>query len=99
MFIPTSIQTTESGSNHSLWLNDSIETIRKSWTVKDYQSFETRRSHLTKVSLETMVSDAYSCHKFGKKGNQDICVSETLIDGLVSLELSCKNSLLTMIHL
>ena len=84
VFIPTSIQTTKSGSNHSLRLNHSIETIRKGWTVKDYQSFETR-SHLTNVSLKTMVSDAYSYHNFGEKKNQDIYVSDTLIDELVSL--------------
>ncbi len=35
VFIPTSIQTTESVSNHSLRLNYSVETIRKGWTVKD----------------------------------------------------------------
>ncbi len=46
VFIPTSIQTTESGSNHSL------------------------------------VSGTNSCHKFGKKGNQDICVSDTLIEDI-----------------
>ena len=34
VFIPTSIQTTESGSNHSLRLNHSIETIHSGWTVK-----------------------------------------------------------------
>ncbi len=46
VFIPTSIQTTESRSNHSLRLNHSIETIHSDWMVKDYQSFETK-SHLT----------------------------------------------------
>ena len=66
VFIPTAFQTTESGSNHSLRLNHSIETICKGWTVKDFQSFE-NKSHLTEVSLKTMVSHAYSCHKFGKK--------------------------------
>jgi hypothetical protein len=85
VFIPTSIQTTESGSNHSLRLNHSIETIHSGWTVKDYQSFETR-SHLTNASLKTMVSDAYSSHNFGEKNNQDIFVSDTLIDELVSLD-------------
>ena len=69
---------------NSLRLNHSIETIRKGWTVKDYQSFETW-SHLTNVSLKTMVSDAYSCHNFGENNNQDIFVSDTLIDELVSL--------------
>ena len=34
-----------------------------------------------------MVSDAYSCHNFGKKGNQDFFVSDTLIDELVSLDV------------
>jgi hypothetical protein len=85
VFILTSIQTTEGGSNHSLRLNHSIETIRKGWTVIDYQSFETW-SHLTNVSLKTMVSDAYSCHNFGEKDNEDIFVSDTLIDKLVSLD-------------
>ena len=85
VFIPTSIQTTESGSNHSLRLNHSIKTIHAGWTVKDYQSFETR-SHLTNVSLKTMVSDAYSSHNFGEKNNQDIFVSDTLIDELDSLD-------------
>ena len=33
-----------------------------------------------------MVSDAYSSHGFGKKENQDIFVSDTLIDELVSLD-------------
>ena len=85
VFIPTAFQTTESGSNHSLRLNHSIETIHAGWTVKDYQSFETR-SHLTNVCLKTMVSDAYSSHNFGEKDNQDIFVSDTLIDELVSLD-------------
>jgi hypothetical protein len=88
VFILTSIiQTTESGSNHSLQLNHSIKTIHSGWTVKDYhQSFETR-SHLTNISLNTMmVSDAYSCHNFGEEDNQDIFVSDTLIDELVSLD-------------
>jgi hypothetical protein len=84
VFIPTAFQTTESGSNHSLRLNHSIETICKGWTVRDFQSFE-NKSHLTEVSLKTMVSHAYSCHEFGKKDNQDIFVSDTLIDELVSL--------------
>jgi hypothetical protein len=86
VFIPTSIKTTESGSNHSLRLNHSIETIHSGWTVKDYQSFE-NRSHLTNVPLKTMVfDDAYSYHNFGEKGNQDIYVSNTLIGELVSLD-------------
>jgi hypothetical protein len=38
------------------------------------------------VSLKTMVSDAYSCHNFGKKDKQDIFVSDTLMDELVSLD-------------
>ena len=33
-----------------------------------------------------MVSDAYSCHNFGEKDNQDIFESDTLIDELVSLD-------------
>ena len=33
-----------------------------------------------------MVSDAYSYHEFGKKDNQDIFGSDTLIDELVSLD-------------
>jgi hypothetical protein len=33
-----------------------------------------------------MVSYTYSCHYFGKKKNQDIFVSDTLIDELVSLD-------------
>jgi hypothetical protein len=41
---------------------------------------------LTHVSLKTMVSDAYSSHNFGEKNNQDIFVSDTLIDELVSLD-------------
>jgi hypothetical protein len=53
--------------------------------VKDFQSFATK-SHLTEVSLKTMVSDAYSCHEFEKKDNQDIFVSDTLIEKLVSLD-------------
>jgi hypothetical protein len=85
VFIPTAFQTTESGSNHSLRLNHSIETIYSGWTVKDNQSFEPR-SHLTNVSLKTMVSDAYSSHNFGEKNNQDIFVSDTLIDELDSLD-------------
>jgi hypothetical protein len=71
---------------NSLRLNHSIETIRKGWTVKDYLSFETW-SHLTNVSLKTMVSHAYSCcHNFGEKDNQDIFLSDTLIDELVPLD-------------
>ena len=72
---------------YSLRLNHSIETIRKGWTVKDYLSFETW-SHLTNVSLKTMVSHAYSCcHNFGEKDDhQDIFLSDTLIDELVSLD-------------
>jgi hypothetical protein len=53
--------------------------------VKDFQTFETK-SHLTEVYLKTIVSDAYSCHYFGKKKNQDIFVSDTLTDELVSLD-------------
>ena len=33
-----------------------------------------------------MVSDAYSYYNFGEKKNQDIYVSDTLIDELVSLD-------------
>ncbi len=42
--------------------------------MKDFQSFE-NKSHLTEVSLKTMVSHAYSCHEFEKKDYQDIYVS------------------------
>ena len=41
---------------------------------------------MTNVSLKTMVSDEYSSHNFGEKNNQDIFVSDTLIDKLVSLD-------------
>ena len=53
--------------------------------IKDYQSFESW-SHMTQLSLKKMVSDAYSCHNFGEKDNQDIFVLDTLIDELVSLD-------------
>jgi hypothetical protein len=33
-----------------------------------------------------MVSDSYSCHNFGEKNNQDIFLSDTLIDELVTLD-------------
>ena len=84
VFIPTFIQTSVNGSNYSLRLNDSIETIRKPWTVKDYLSFEAS-SHLTKLSLETMVCAAYSHFKFEAADNQDFFVSDTLIEELVAL--------------
>jgi hypothetical protein len=79
VFIPTSVQTTLSGSNHSLGLNDSIET------VKDYQSFQLR-SHLTKRSLETMVEYAVSHFNLGATGGQNFFVSDTLIEELLSLD-------------
>jgi hypothetical protein len=94
VFIPTSIQTTESGSNHSLRLNHSIETIHSGWMVKDYQSFETR-SHLTNVSLKTMVSltHIFFTTSDGEKNNQDIFVSDTLIDEFVSLDAFLQKDL------
>jgi hypothetical protein len=85
VFIPTSIQTTESGSNYSLGLNDSIEIIRNGWTVKDYQSFQFR-SHLTKKSLVTMVEYAVSHFGLGITGGQNFFVSDTLIEELLSLD-------------
>ena len=85
VFIPTSIQTTVSGSNYSLGLNDSIEIIRKGWTVKDYQSFQFR-SHLTKKSLATMVEYAVSQFDLGTTGGQNFFVSDTLIEELLSLD-------------
>jgi len=85
VFIPTSIQTTVSGSNYSLGLNDSIEIIRNGWTVKDYQSFQLR-SHLTKKSLVTMVEYAVSHYNLGATGGQNFFVSDTLIEELVSLD-------------
>ncbi len=85
MFIPTSIQTTVSGSNYSLGLNDSIEIIRNGWTVKDYQSFHLR-SHLTKKSLATMVEYAVSHYNLGATGGQNFFVSDTIIEELLSLD-------------
>jgi hypothetical protein len=85
VFIPTSIQTTVSGSNYSLGLNDSIEIIRNGWTVKDYQSFQFR-SHLTKKSLVTMVEYAVSHFGLGITGGQNFFVSDTLIEELLSLD-------------
>ena len=85
VFIPTSIQTTVSGSNFSLGLNDSIEIIRNGWTVKDYQSFQLS-SHLTKKSLVTMVEYAVSHYNLGARGGQNFFVSDTLIEELVSLD-------------
>ena len=73
VFIPTSIQTTVSGSNYSLGLNDSIEIIRNGWTVKDYQSFHLR-SHLTKKSLATVVEYAVSQFDLGTTGGQNFFV-------------------------
>jgi hypothetical protein len=85
VFIPTSIQTTVSGSNYSLGLNDSIESIRNGWTVKDCQSFHLR-SHLTKKSLATMVEYAVSHYNLGARGGQNFFVSDTLIEELLSLD-------------
>ena len=86
MFIPTSIQTTVSGSNYySLGLNDSIEITRNGWTVKDYQSFHLR-FHLTKKSLATIIEYAVSHYNLGARGGQNFFVSDTLIEELVSLD-------------
>jgi hypothetical protein len=85
VFIPTTVQTTMSGSNHSLGLNDSIEIIRNGWTVKDYQSFQLH-SHLTKRSLATMVEYAVSHFDWGATGGQNFFVSDTLIEELLSLD-------------
>jgi hypothetical protein len=72
VFIPTSIQTTVSGSNHSLGFNDSIEIIRNGWTVKDYQSFQPS-SHLTKKSLATTIveSAVFLHYNLGATGGQN----------------------------
>ena len=85
VFIPTTVQTTVSGSNHSLGLNDSIEIISNGWTVKDYQSFQLH-SHLTKRSLATMVEYAVSNFDLGATGGQNFFVSDTLIEELLSLD-------------
>jgi hypothetical protein len=86
VFIPTTVQTTVSRSNHSLGLNDSIEIIRYGWTVKDYQSFQLP-SHLTKKSLATMVEYAVSHYDLGATDGQNFFVSDTLIEELLSLDI------------
>jgi hypothetical protein len=92
VFIPTTVQTTVSGSNHSLGLNDTIKIIRNGWTVKNYHSFHLR-SHLTKNALATMVEYAVSHYNLGATGGQNFFVSDTLIEELLSLDTFLQEEL------
>jgi hypothetical protein len=95
VFVPTCTQSTNSGSDFSLQLQNSSEFFTPHWSVKDYQSLE-ERSHLTGKSLEAMVCQATSDFNLKDEKtnelNQDFTVSESLIEDLVSLRDSMQEN-------